>query len=243
MDPQQRREFLVDIKKYYFHDPYLFKYCPDQLMRRCVSNDDQIGVLTFCHSEACRGHFSARKTADKILQAGFYWPALFKDCFDFCKTCAQCQQLGGVTKRNMMPLTPILIIEIFDCWGLDFMGPFPPSCGYLHILLAVDYVSKWMEAIPTRTNDHKVVLKFLKEHIFSCFGVPRAIISDGGLHFCNQPFENLLKKYGVTHKVSTAYHPQTKGQAELANRKIKHILEKIVAPNHKDWSLRLTEAL
>ena len=65
-----------------------------------------------------------------------------------------------------MPLTPILIIEIFDCWGLDFMGPFPPSCGYLYILLAVDYVSKWVESIPTRTNDHKIVLKFLKEHIF-----------------------------------------------------------------------------
>ena len=156
-------------------------------MRRCVSNDDQIGVLTLCHSEAYGGHFSARKTTDKILQAGFYWPTLFKDCFDFCKTCARCQQLGGVTKRNMMPLTPILIIEIFDCWGLDFMGPFPPSCGYLYILLAVDYVSKWVEAIPTRTNDHKVVLKFLKEHIFSRFGVPRAIISDGGLHFCNRP--------------------------------------------------------
>ena len=79
-----------------------------------------------------------------------------------------------------MPLTPILIIEIFDCLGLDFMGPFPPpSCGYLYILLAVDYVSKWVEVIPTRTN---------------VFGMPRAIISDGGLHFCNRPFENLLKK-------------------------------------------------
>ena len=66
----------------------------------------------------------------------------------------------------MMPLTPILIIEIFNCWGIDFMGPFPPSCGYLYILLSVDYVSKWVEAIPTRTNDHKVVLKFIKEHIF-----------------------------------------------------------------------------
>ena len=106
------------------------------------------------------------------------------------------------------------------------MGPFPPSCGYLYIMLSVDYVPKWVEAIPTRTNDHKVVLKFIKEHIFSRFGIPRAIISDGGLHFCNRSFENLLKKYGVTHKVSTAYHPQTNGQAELANREIKHILEK-----------------
>ena len=100
-----------------------------------------------------------------------------------------------------------------------------------------------MEAIPTRTNDHKVVLKFIKEHIFSHFGVPRAIISDGGLHFCNRSFENLLKKYGVTHKVSTTYHPQTNGQVELANREIKHILEKTVALNRKDWSLRLTDAV
>ena len=85
----------------------------------------------------------------------------------------------------MKPLTPILVIKIFDCWGIDFMVSFPLSCWYLYILLSIDYVSKWVEAIPTRTNDHKVVLKFIKEHIFSCFGVPRAIISDGGLHFCN----------------------------------------------------------
>ena len=107
----------------------------------------------------------------------------------------------------------------------------------------VDYVSKWVEAIPTRTNDHKVVLKFLKEHIFSRFGMPRVIISDGGIHFYNRPFENLVKKYGVTHNVSTAYNLQTNGQAELANKEIKHILEKMVNPNRKDWPLRLTDAL
>ena len=89
---QQKRKFLVDIKKYYFDDPYLFKYYPDQLLRRCVSNDNQIGVLTFCHFEACGGHFSTIKKLDKILQADFYWPTLFKDCFDFCKTYARCQQ-------------------------------------------------------------------------------------------------------------------------------------------------------
>ena len=208
-----------------------------------MPNDEQIRILTFCHSEACGGHFSARKTVDKILQAGFYWPTLFKDCFGFCKMCAQCQQSGGVTKRNMMPLTPILIIEIFYCWGIDFMGPFPPSSLYLYIILYVDYVSKWVEAIPTRTNDHRVVLKFIKEHIFARFGIPRAIISDGRLQFCNRSFKNLLKKYGVTHKFSTAYHPRTNGQAELANMEIKHILEKTVAPNRKDWSLRVVDAL
>ena len=106
-----------------------------------------------------------------------------------------------------MPMSPILEIEVFDCWGINFMGPFPQSFGNLYILLAVDYVSKWVEAIACKLNDHKVVLKFLREHIFSCFGMPKAVISDNGKHFCNQPFKVLVKKYGVVHKLSTSYHP------------------------------------
>ncbi|RVW41521.1 Retrovirus-related Pol polyprotein from transposon 17.6 [Vitis vinifera] len=107
----------------------------------------------------------------------------------------------------------------------------------------VDYVSKWVEAVACKSNDHKVVLKFLKENIFSRFGIPRAIISDGGSHFCNKPFSTLLQKYGVRHKVSTPYHPQTNGQAELANREIKRILTKVVNTTRKDWSTKLSDAL
>ena len=93
--------------------------------------------------------------------------------------------------------------------------------------MGVDYVSKWVEAIPCKTNAHKVVLKFLKENIFSRFGVQKAIISDEGSHFCTKPFKNLMAKYGVKHKVATPYHPQTSGQVELANREIKTILMKV----------------
>ena len=88
-----------------------------------------------------------------------------------------------------------------------------------------------------------MVLKFLKENIFSRFRVPKAIISDGGSHFCDKPFESLLAKYGVKHKVATPYHPQTSGQLELANREIKTILMKVVNSNRKDWSLKLLEYL
>ncbi|KAI5334934.1 hypothetical protein L3X38_025067 [Prunus dulcis] len=98
-------------------------------------------------------------------------------------------------------------------------------------------------AIPTRTNDSKVVLSFVKDKIFSRFGTLKAIISDGGTHFCNRSFEALLKRYGITHRVSTPYHPQTSGQVEISNREIKQILEKTVSPTRKDWSLRLNEAL
>ncbi|CAN6576804.1 unnamed protein product [Malus baccata var. baccata] len=127
--------------------------------------------------------------------------------------------------------------------GIDFMGPFPSSFGFMYILLAVDYVSKWVEAKATRTNDSKVVADFIRTNIFARFGMPRVIISDGGSHFCNRTIEALLRKYNVNHMVSTPYHPQTNGQAEVSNREIKQILEKTVGPTRKDWSLRLDDAL
>ncbi|XP_068304259.1 uncharacterized protein, partial [Pyrus communis] len=192
---------------------------------------------------ACGGHFGAKKTSLKVLQSGFFWPTLFKDAFDFCSKCDRCQKMGNISRRNEMPLNNILVVELFDVWGIDFMGPFPSSFGYLYILVAVDYVSKWVEAIATRTNDHKVVLNFLKDVIFCRFGTPRAIISDGGSHFCNKPFESLMKKYNINHKVATPYHPQTSGQVEISNREIKNILMKTVSPTRKDWSLRLNDAL
>ncbi|VVA39812.1 PREDICTED: LOW QUALITY PROTEIN, partial [Prunus dulcis] len=113
----------------------------------------------------------------------------------FVITCDRCQRTGNLSSRSQMLLTNILEVELFDVWGIYFMGPFPLSHGYLYIIVAVDYISKWVEALPTRTNDHKVVLNFLKEHIFTRFGTPRAIISDGGSHFINKPFDTLMRKY------------------------------------------------
>ena len=97
----------------------------------------------------------------------------------------------------------ILVVEIFDVWGIDFMGPFPSSFGKLYILLAVDYVSKWVEARATHTNDSKVVCDFVKSNIFIRFGTPRAIINDGGSHFCNRTFGALLRKYCITQNYHT----------------------------------------
>ena len=101
----------------------------------------------------------------------------------------------------------ILEVELFDLWGMDFMGPFPPSFSNLYILLAVDYVSKWVEVIPISTNDASVVAKFLRSHIFKRFDTPRALITDGGTHFYNKMVDKVLEKYGVRHHTSLAYHP------------------------------------
>ncbi|RVW31253.1 Gag-Pol polyprotein [Vitis vinifera] len=133
--------------------------------------------------------------------------------------------------------------DVIGVKGLTSWDHFQCHLDIPTFLVGVDYVSKWVEAIPCRSNDHKVVLKFLKDNIFARFGVPKAIISDGGTHFCNKPFETLLAKYGVKHKVVTPYHPQTSGQVELANREIKNILMKVVNVNRKDWFIKLLDSL
>lgn len=119
-------------------------------------------------------------------------------------------------------------------WGIDFIVPFPVSHEYVYILPTVDYVSKGVEAVACRTNDNKVVKKFLKENILSRFGMPRAIISDNSTHFCNRSIEVLMRKYTITHKLSTLYHHQTSGQVEVSNSQIKQILEKTINQNRKD---------
>ncbi|CAN6557561.1 unnamed protein product [Malus baccata var. baccata] len=232
-----------DARFYVWDDPYLWKYCSDQILRRCVHDCEFLSILRFCHTYACGGHFGTKRTELKVLECGFYWPTLFKDARTYCLTCDRCQRMGNIGTKDQMPQQPLSFVEIFYVWGIDFMGVFPPSYGFTYILLAIDYVSKWVEAKGTRTNDSKVVADFVKTNIFARFGMPRVLISDGGSHFCNRTIEALLKKYNVTHKVSTPYHPQTNGLAEVSNREIKQILEKIVGPTRKDWSLHLDDAL
>ncbi|KAI5351515.1 hypothetical protein L3X38_004406 [Prunus dulcis] len=146
---QERKKFFSMLKHYMWDEPYLFKYCPDQIIQKCVPESEQQSILTFSHALACGGHFSAKKTALKVLQSNFFWPTLFKDAFDFFSKCDRCQKMGSISRRNEMPLNNILVVELFDVWGIDFMGPFPSSFGYIYILVAVDYVSKWVEAIAT----------------------------------------------------------------------------------------------
>ncbi|GKB64980.1 reverse transcriptase domain-containing protein [Tanacetum coccineum] len=154
----------------------------------------------------------------------YFWddPYLFRICAD---------QTGGHHSANITARK-----------GIDFMGPFPSSRGNKYILVAVDYLSKWVEAKALPTNDARVVVKFLKS-LFSRFGAPRAIISDRGTHFCNEKFDKVMSKYGVTHRLSTAYHPQTSGQVEVTNSRLKRILERTVGENRASWLDKLDDAL
>ncbi|GJS59372.1 reverse transcriptase domain-containing protein [Tanacetum coccineum] len=160
------------------------------IMIRCVAGSETLKILAHCHSGPIGGHHSDSVTAKKVYQSGFYWPSVFKDANEY-------------------------VCEVFDVWGLDFMGPFPESR----------------------------VVKFLRS-LFARFGVPKALISDRETHFCNYQLEKALQKYGVTHKLSTTYHPQSNGQTKVTNRAIKLILERSVGYNPKEiehkahWALK-----
>jgi len=107
----------------------------------------------------------------------------------------------------MMPFTPIILVNIFDVWDIDFMGPVFNSFTNEYILMCVDYMSKWVEAILMRNNESKVVIKLLRENIFYKYGMPRLIISDQGTHSDNRSYDALLSWYSILHRPTTLYHP------------------------------------
>ncbi|GKA79125.1 reverse transcriptase domain-containing protein [Tanacetum coccineum] len=168
MSTQQKNKFFKDVKHYFWDDPFLFKICADQVIRRCVHGKEALDILEACHNGPTGGHHGANLTAKKIFDSGFFWPTIYKDA--------------------------------------------------------------------------RVVCKFLKS-LFARFGAPRAIISDRGTHFCNDQFAKVMQKYGVTHRLSTAYHPQTSGQVEVSNRGLKRILERTIGENRASWSDKLDDAL
>ncbi|GJR27832.1 reverse transcriptase domain-containing protein [Tanacetum coccineum] len=151
MTSQQKNKFFKDVKHYFWDDPFLFKNCADQVIRRCVSGQEALDILKACHSGPTGGHYGANYTARKIFDSGFYWPTIYKDAHDFVTRCDICQRQGKITQRDEMPQNSIQVCEIFDIWGIDFMGPFPSSRGNKYILVAVDYLSNGRsnKALPT----------------------------------------------------------------------------------------------
>nr|GEV69938.1 reverse transcriptase domain-containing protein [Tanacetum cinerariifolium] len=199
MSSQQKKKFFKDVNHYFRDDPYIFRICADQIIRRCVHGQESYDILKACHEGPIGGHHGANFTAKKVFDAGLFWPTIYKDAHDLVKSCDSCQH-------------------------------------------QVDYLSKWVEAKALPTNDACVVVKFLK-FLFARFGTPRAIISDRGTHFCNVKFAKVMSKYGVTHLLATAYHPQTSGQVEVSNRGLKCILKRTVEENRASWSKKLDDAL
>lgn len=142
LNPHQRKKFLFDVRKYFWDDLYLFRICADGVIKRCIPEVEMLSIMEDCHSSVVGGHHGVAIKTKKILLYGYYWPTIYKDAHDLVLGCDQCQRQGNISKRQELSMTPILEVEIFDAWGIDFMGPFVSLYGMKYILVAVNYVSK-----------------------------------------------------------------------------------------------------
>ena len=152
--------------------------------------------------------------------------------------------MGKPIKRDEMPLQPQVLIEPFEKWALDFVGPInPASKKKRYILVCTDYVTKWVEAKVVPREIEQVVVDFLQENIFTRFGIPREIVTDQGTQFTSHLLTALVQQYKINHRLSSPYHPQANGQVESTNKVLESILTKIVEQHHKDWADRMLEAI
>ncbi|GJV76204.1 reverse transcriptase domain-containing protein [Tanacetum coccineum] len=206
MSSQQKNKFFKDVKHYFWDDPFLFKICADQVIRRCVHGKEALDILEACHNGPTGGHHGANLTAKKVVDASFFWPTIYKDAHELVKNCDSCQRQGKISQRDEMPQNSIQVCEIFDVWGIDFMGPFPSSRGNKYILVAVDYLSKWVEAKALPTNDARVVCKFLKS-LFVHFGAPRAIIMGENRASWSDKLDDALWAFRTAYKTPIGCTP------------------------------------
>ncbi|GJW25979.1 reverse transcriptase domain-containing protein [Tanacetum coccineum] len=164
MSSQQKNKFFKDVKHYFWDDPYLFKICDDQVIRRCVSGQEAVDILTACHNGPTGGHYDANYTAKKVFDSGFYWPTIYRDAHDLVTRCDACQCQGKILQRDEMPQNAIQVCEIFDVWGIDFLGPYR-----LHDMGQSLYYTTVLDDCPDfeASRAHGFVLRSLELQILS----------------------------------------------------------------------------
>nr|GEV82757.1 coiled-coil domain-containing protein 97 [Tanacetum cinerariifolium] len=189
---QQKNKFFSDLKHYFWEEPFLFKVCSDGMIRRCISGPETQTILDQCHHGPTGRHYGPNITAKNVFDSGFYWPTIIEEAHTLVRLCEACQKTKNISKRDEIPLNNIQVCEIFDIWGIDFMGPLSKSYKFEYILVAVDYVSKWAEAQTLPTNDARVVVTFLKK-LFCRFGMLKALISDR-VENTNRALKRILEK-------------------------------------------------
>lgn len=195
-----QKENLIHKRIYYtWKQECLYKIGIDLILQRFIQEDEVLEILRAYHTKPDGGHYGGQWTAIKILNARYYWLTIFKDSFTFVKTYDVCQRLGKCSQIGVMSLQPIVVVEPFNKWGLDFIGPIHPPLRrcHQHILVCTDYCTKWTEVRTMMNAFAKNVTIFLYEKIFTRYGIPRELVSNRRTPFVNKIIKKLTQKYQI----------------------------------------------
>ena len=219
----------------------LYRRGKDSKLQHVISETQARMILKELHKGNVGGHFSQDIIVRKVLDGGYWWSTLYKDTYDYCETCYECQKTGGLPKSVSTKLITTLSAEPFMKWGLDFVGPVKNTrhTGKRYILVATDYAIKWVEARALRTNCAQETAQFLYESVLTQFACPLHLVSDQGSHFINGTIQVLTEHFLLKHITSTTYYLQCNGQAESTNKVIVKMLQKLVNDNRIDWDIQL----
>eukprot|EP00253_Pinus_taeda_P031188 PITA_31188 len=197
------------------------------------------------HDGPAGGHYAGDATAHKILHAGYYWPTLFKDSHSYMRKCQICQTTVGRQRKPSMPLQLVNIEQPFSQWGLDIIGQIVPHSSKQHryILTTTDYFTKWVEAVPLKTDNSENIIEFIDQFIITRFGLSAALIFDNASYFSGNAMNDFALKRGFKLKYSANYYPQGNGLAESTNKNLIRIIKRTVDQNQKNWHKTLVNAL
>ncbi|MCO5553292.1 hypothetical protein L7F22_006813 [Adiantum nelumboides] len=239
----QRRKLIKQASTFLWLEGALYQKGKDLVCRRVPSTNEIPKILKGLHEEACGGHFSHELTLRKVLLAGYVWPSMHADVQHWCRSCHNCQVNGN--KRLLYgPRQAVIANGPFEKWGIDAMGPLPRTAnGKLYILVAIDYMTRWVEAQSVAKVNEKTVSKFVYTHICCRFGTPLEIVSDNGPGFRRGLLTEVCEVLKISHRHSTPYYPQSNGLVEKANGIIAGIIRKMVESKPKRWDNFLDGAI
>jgi hypothetical protein len=243
---QQKKQLVVRTADFTLIAGQLYKLGSDEILCRYVLEHEQSRILEEAHAGVSGGHYAGKPTAQKVLTAGLWWLTVHKDAKEFCRTYDVCQRTGKLSRRDEMPLKPQIVLQAFDKWAIDFIGPINPlgkQTGARYIITATDYLTRWAEVALVKDYNVATVAQFIFENILTRFGCPCILMSDQGTHFLNRTIQLLTEEFMIYHHKSTPYHPQANGTVEAFNKILENSLTKVCSANRDDWDVRIPVVL
>jgi len=231
--------------KYAFLDDELYYQTIDEVLLKCFSANQAKVVLGEVHEGICGTHQSAHKMKWLLLRVGYFWPTMLEGCFRYYKGWQDCQKLEVIQRAPASAMNPIIKPWSFRGWGIDMIGQIntPSSNGHKFILVATDYFTKWVEAVPLKKVDSGDAIQLVKEYIVYRFGVPQIITTDQVSIFLSDEFVQFVDIMGIKLLNSSPYYAQANGQAEASNKSLIKLIKRKISDFPRQWHTKLAEAL